>query len=320
MHGFNPCIFIMRGDKKRLIIIDSNSIIHRAYHALPPLTTKKAELVNAVYGFLLVFLKAIREFQPDFICACFDFPAPTFRHKKYKEYKAKRPPAPEDLYQQIPKVKEILNAFSVPIFEKEGFEADDLIGTISKKFPKKQIFPKLETIILSGDLDTLQLVDEKTKIYLLKKGVKNTVLYDENLVKERYQGISPEQIVDFKALKGDPSDNIPGVSGIGEKTAIELIREFGNLENLYQNLEEKSEKTKKLKPKVREVLFQQKEQAFFSKMLVQLRKDVPIDFDFKRCRWREYDKEKVTQILKNLEFYSLIERLPELQSGKLKKS
>jgi len=289
-------------NKKRLIIIDSNSIIHRAFHALPPLTTKKGELVNAIYGFLLVFFKAIKEFQPDFIAAVFDYPAPTFRHKKYKEYKAKRPPAPEELYQQIPKVKEILKGFNVPIFEKEGFEADDIIGTISHLAPKKQVIPEIETIILSGDLDTLQLVDKKTKIYLLRKGVKDTILYDEEKVKEKYLGLSSEQIVDLKALKGDPSDNIPGVSGIGEKTALKLIKEFGNLENLYQNLDF-------LQPKLKEILFNQKEQAFFSKMLAQVRTDVPLDFNLRKCRWGKYDREKITQIFKSLEFHSLIERL-----------
>jgi len=180
----------MEKKKKRLIIIDSNSIIHRAYHALPPLTTKKGELVSAVYGFLLVFLKVIREFQPDYIAACFDVPGPTFRHKKFKEYKAKRPPTPKELYQQIPKVKEILKAFQVQVFEKESFEADDLIGTIARLAPKKftpyrnevsgaeQVLPGIETIILSGDLDTLQLVNPQTKVYFLRKGVKDVVLYD----------------------------------------------------------------------------------------------------------------------------------------------
>ena len=294
----------MVNEKKKLIIIDSNSIIHRAYHALPPLTTKKEELVNAVYGFLLVFFKAIREFQPDFIAATFDFPAPTFRHKKYKEYKAKRPPAPEELYQQIPKVKEVLEAFNVPIFEKEGFEADDIIGTIAHLAPKRQIIPEVETIILSGDLDVLQLINPKTKIYSLRKGVKDIILYDEDLVKEKYGGLMPEQLLDFKALKGDPSDNIPGVPGIGEKTAVELIKEFGSLENLYQNLA-------KLKPKLKESLLLQKEQAFLSKELAEIKTNVPIDFNLKKCQWREYDKEKITKILSSLEFQSLIKRLPE---------
>jgi len=297
-------------NKKRLIIIDSNSIIHRAFHALPPLTTKKGELVNAIYGFLLVFFKAIREFQPDFIAATFDFPAPTFRHKKYKEYKITRPPAPEELYQQIPKVKEVLEAFNVPIFEKEGFEADDLIGTIAKLAPKKQVLPEIETIILSGDLDTLQLVNPQTKVYILRKGVKDIVLYDKTEVEKKYE-LLPSQLLDFKALRGDPSDNIPGITGIGEKTARDLLLKFGNLENLYKELEELSDKAKKLKPKLREMLLKYKEQAFFSKELAEIKTNVPIDFNLKKCQWREYDKEKITKILSSLEFQSLIKRLPE---------
>jgi len=307
-------------EKKRLIIIDSNSLIHRAYHALPPLTTKRGELVNAIYGFLLVFFKAIREFQPDFIAACFDFPAPTFRHKKFKEYKAKRPPAPEELYQQIPKVKEILKGFNVPILEKEGFEADDIIGTIAQLAPKKQILPEIETIILSGDLDTLQLVNPQTKVYTLRKGVRDIILYDQSLVKEKYQGLGPSQLLDFKALKGDPSDNIPGVTGIGEKTAKDLIYKFGSLENLYQELEKPSAKAKKLKPKLREMLLKYKEQAFLSKSLAQIKKDVPVDFNLKKCQWKEYNKEKMAKFLKNLEFYSLIERLPKSKEQKGKNS
>lgn len=289
-------------DKKRLIIIDSNSVIHRAYYALPPLTTKKGEVVGAVYGFLLVFFRAIKEFQPDFVVATFDVPGPTFRHKKYKEYKAKRPPAPKDLYRQIPKVKEVLKSFNVQIFEKEGFEADDIIGTLAKAAPQKQVIPEIETIILSGDSDTLQLVDSHTKTYALRKGVKDIVLYDEKMVQEKYQ-LTPKQLLDFKALKGDPTDNIPGVPGIGEKTAQELIKKYSTLENLYQNLED-------LKPKTKEILIQNKEQAFFSRELVEINKNVPIDFDLKICQWGDYDKEKATQALKNLDFYSLIPRLP----------
>jgi len=299
--------------KKRLIIIDSNSLIHRAYHALPPLTTKKGELINAIYGFLLVFFKAIKDFQPDYIAAAFDFPAPTFRHKKFKEYKAKRPPAPKELYDQIPKVKEILKAFGVSIFEKEGFEADDIIGTISRLAPKKQILPEIETIILSGDLDTLQLVNPRTKVYSLRRGVKDIVLYDEKLVREKFQGLNPEQLLDFKALRGDPSDNIPGVTGIGEKTAIKLLLKFGSLENLYKEIEGKSEKVKQLRPKLKEALLKYKDQAFFSKKLAQVEKNTPIDFNFKKCRWRKYNRQKVTKILKDLEFHSLILRLPVLE-------
>lgn len=288
---------------KHLIIIDSNSVIHRAFHALPPLTTKSGELVNAVYGFLLVFLKAIKEFQPDYVVACFDFPAPTFRHEKYKEYKAKRPKAPPNLYQQIPRVKEILNVFNVPIFEQEGFEADDLIGTIVRLAPKRQVFPPLETIVLSGDTDLLQLVDQQTKVYALRKGVKDTVLYNKGLVEEKYSGLTPAQLLDFRALKGDPSDNILGVPGIGEKTAVKLIQEFGTLENLYQNLA-------LVQSKIRDLLMRHKEQAFLSKELAQIYTSVPVDFNLEKCRWGEYDRDRVKTILEKFEFYSLIPRLP----------
>ena len=301
----------MTEEKKRLIIIDSNAVIHRAYHALPPLTTKKGELVNAIYGFLLVFLKAIKEFKPDFVAATFDFPAPTFRHQKYKLYKATREKAPEELYQQIPKVKEVLKSFNVQIFEKEKYEADDLIGTISKRAPKKQILPEIETIILTGDLDALQLVDKNTKVYALRKGVKDAVLYDEEKVKERYQGLTPEQLTDFKALRGDPSDNIPGVLGVGEKTAIYLIKKFGSLENLYQELKKNTEESKEIKQSLRKKLLDYKEQAYLSKMLSEIKNDVPIEFDLKKCSWGRYDKEKIIQIFKKYEFQTLISRLPE---------
>src|SRR4030043_617619 len=264
----------MEKEHKRILIIDANSIIHRAFHALPILTTKKGEITNAVYGFLLVFFKAIKDFHPDYIAACFDLPLPTFRHKKYKPYKAKRPKAPEELYQQIPRIKEVLKLFNVPIFEKQGFEADDIIGTIAALSPRKQIVPPIETIIASGDLDALQLVNKQTKLFALRKGVKDVVLYDEGLVKEKFQGLLPEQVLDFKALRGDASDNIPGVTGIGEKTAIELLLKFGTLDNLYKELEENSEKAKNLKPKLRETLLQYKEQAFLSKDLAQIDKNV----------------------------------------------
>jgi DNA polymerase-1 len=299
----------MAREKKRLIIIDSNSVIHRAFHALPPLTTKKGEIVNAIYGFLLVFLKAIKEFEPDFIAACFDFPAPTFRHKKFKEYKAKRPPTPKEIYEQIPKVKKVLEAFDVKILEKQGFEADDIIGTISKKFPKKQIYPGIETIILSGDLDTLQLVDRHTKVYLLKKGVKNTVLYDEDLVKEKYLGLFFDQLIDLRALRGDASDNIPGIKGIGEKTAISLLKEFDTLENIYKHLKEKTGKSKKIKPRVKELLIEQKEQAFLSQELATIHKNVPIEVIPEKYKWQGYEGNKAIAALEKFGFHTLIKRI-----------
>ena len=299
----------MAEEKKRLIIIDSNAVIHRAFHALPLLTTKKGELVNAIYGFLLVFFKAIKEFQPDFVVATFDFPAPTFRHEKYKPYKATRKKAPQELYDQIPKIKEILESFNIQIFETQGFEADDLIGTISNAAPEKQILPEIETIILTGDLDALQLVDKNTKVYALRKGLKDTVLYDKEKVKEKYDGLIPEDLVDYKGLRGDPSDNIPGVPGVGEKTAIFLIKEFGTLENLYKELEENSDKAGKIKESLRKKLLDYKEQAFISKMLAEINKNVPIEFDLGKCRWPGYNKDRVIHLFKNYEFQTLINRL-----------
>lgn len=306
-------------DKKRLIIIDSNAIIHRAFHALPPLATKKGEIVNAVYGFLLFFLKSLKEFKPDYIAAAFDVPGKTFRHQEYKEYKANRPKAPDELYEQIPKVKEILRAFDIEIFEKEGYEADDLIGTISKQAAKKQAFPPIETIVLSGDMDILQLVDKNTKAYALKRGIKDAVLYDREKVEEKYQGLIPEQLTDFKALRGDPSDNIPGVTGIGEKTAISLLKNFGSLDNLYKEIEEKSEKAGKIKDSLRDKLLEYKEQAFISKSLAQIRQDAPIEFNLEKCLQKGYDKEKIAEIFEAYEFKSLIPRLAELDSEEEKK-
>lgn len=289
--------------EKKLILIDSNSVLHRAYHALPPLATKKGKPVGAVYGFCLVFFKVIKELQPDFIAACFDFPAPTFRHKKFKEYKAKRPPAPADFPPQISATKEILKAFNVPFFEKRGFEADDLIATISFLATKD---PQLEAIILSGDLDTLQLVNSRVKVYLLKRGVKETIIYDEKTLKEKY-GFSPVLFSDFKALRGDPSDNIPGIPGIGEKTAVKLIKEFGSLEELYKRIKE--DKSQKINEKFKKMLLESEKKVFLSKNLILLKKDVPLKFDLEKCRWGDYDKEKAKSILNSLEFYSLVNRL-----------
>ena len=283
-------------EKLRLIIFDSNSVIHRAFHALPPLTTKRGEVVGAVYGFLLVFLKAIKEFQPDFVAACFDVKGPTFRHEKYTQYKAQRPKAPDELYLQIPMVKDVLKNFGVPVYEKQGFEGDDLIGTIAKLSPT-------ETIIISGDSDNLQLIDDKIKVYTLRKGVKDTVLYDEALVVKKYQGLKPKQLIDYRALRGDPTDNIPGVKGVGEKTATELLQRFGTLENIYRKLDE-------IKPKTKELLVKSKEDAFASKDLAIIIQDVPMDFNLQDCSWDNYDKEKATKAMEEFGFHSLIPRLP----------
>ena len=289
-------------EEKTFLIIDSNSVIHRAFHALPPLSTQKGEIVGAVYGFLLVFFKALKDFNPDFIAACFDVKGPTFRHQKYKEYKATRPPMPDDLSQQISKVKDMLKIFGVPVIEKQGFEADDLIGTLAVLAPKKT--PELNIVILSGDTDTMQLVGEKTKVYNLRKGVKDTVLYDKEMVKEKYHGLEPRQLLDLRALKGDASDNIPGIPGIGEKTAIELLLEYDSLENIYENIA-------LIKGKIREKLTEHKEKAVLSRELAEIKKDILIDFHLEDCCWGSYDKEKAKHFLEELEFYSFIPKLTD---------
>ncbi len=297
----------MDKERERLIIIDGNAIVHRAFHALPPLTNKKGELVNAIYGFLLFFFKSIKEFKPDYVAATFDYPAKTFRHRKYELYKAKRQKAPDNLYSQIPKIKEVLKNFGIAVFEKEGYEADDIIGAISHLAEIGN--SEIETIILTGDNDTLQLVDGNTKVFALRRGVKDAVLYGEKETKEKYGGLNPNQLVDFRALRGDPSDNIPGVFGIGEKTAVELIKKFGAVENLYRALETKTEKTKNIKDSVKEKLLKNKENAYLSKMLSQIEKNVPIEFSLEKCHWKNYDKEKVRKVLNDYGFVSLIKQL-----------
>jgi len=296
--------------KQRLLIIDGNALVHRAFHALPRLTTKKGEVVNAVYGFLSIFFKTIKKFQPEFICTCFDLAGPTFRHQQFSDYKATRPKAPDELYEQIPKIKQFLRVLKVPIFERQGFEADDLIATISKN-PEVE---KIETIILSGDLDTLQLVDDNTKVFTLRKGMKDTVLYNEQAVLERFD-LPPALVTDLKGLMGDSSDNIPGIPGIGQKTASRLLKSFGSLENLYQEIEKNGDKVKEIKPRIKALLEENKEQAFFSKMLAQVRQDVPTDFNLKSCRWKDFDREKVISLLKDFEFFTLIDRLSLLMDS-----
>jgi len=201
--------------KDKLVLIDGNALVHRAFHALPPLRTKKGELVNAVYGFASILFRVLKELTPDYLAVAFDLAGPTFRDIEYKEYKAKRVKPPQELYDQIPLIKELIKALALPIYEKEGFEADDLIGTIVSKVPAKDRKTKVKTIIVTGDLDTLQLIDENTEVYTPQKGIKDAVIYDQSAVKKRY-GIRPKQIADLKGLKGDPSDNILGVPGIGE--------------------------------------------------------------------------------------------------------
>ncbi|MDO8577387.1 MAG: DNA polymerase [Candidatus Wildermuthbacteria bacterium] len=298
--------------KKLLLLIDANSLIHRAFHALPELSNPKGELVNAVYGFLLVLFKALKELQPDYAAACFDAPGPTLREKKYAQYKAKRVKASQELYDQIPKIKEFLAAFHIPSFEKEGFEADDFLGAMAKKTSQKQVHPPLETIILTGDMDMLQLVGERVRVYSLRKGLQDTVMYDEAKVKERFSGLAPSQVIDYKALRGDPSDNIPGVPGVGEKTAEELVGTFQSLENLYEELEANTEKASSLKPRLKEILRQSKDQAFLCKELVTIDQNAPVVFELEDLAWRVFQKEAVLELLNSYGFRSLVPRLEGL--------
>ncbi len=290
--------------KNKLILIDSNSVIHRAYHALPPLTDKKGENVNAVYGSLLVFFRVLSEFNPNYIVAAFDLPGKTFRHRVYPQYKAQRVKAPEDLYMQIDRMKEVLRSFGVFVAEKEDYEADDVIGTIASSVPKDT-----EVIVVSGDLDVLQLAEKNIRIYSLRRGVKDISLYGEEEVKEKYEGVSPKQVVEMKALKGDASDNIPGVSGIGEKTAISLIKQFGSLEKLYSSLDS-------LSSSLREKLEKDKENAFMSRDLSLIKKDVPLNFRLQDSLFC-YNEEKVFTQLNDLNFQSLKNRIPQRETGKL---
>ncbi len=294
--------------KKRLVIIDSNALLHRSFHALPPLTKKNGEQTGAIYGFLLTLFRIIKDLKPDFVVACFDLPALTFRHKEFKDYKAHRPKTPEPLSQQIPKMEEVLKNLGIPVFEKEGYEADDLIATIAKMAKTEKAAPQLEIYILTGDLDSLQLVDDSIKVCTLGKGIKEMVIYDSEKVMSRF-GIKPEQMIYFKALSGDSSDNIPGVPGVGEKTALDLLKKFYNLESLYREIKKGGAD---IKERVKDILLEKKEQAFFSLSLVTAKNDVPIDFKMESCRFGNFDYKKVEQILKDFEFFSLIKRLPEL--------
>jgi len=290
-------------DKKILLIIDSNALLHRAFHALPPLMTKFGQETGAVYGYLLTLFKAIKDLNANYIVACFDTKAKTFRHERFADYKAQRPLTPSGIISQIPIAKEVLEAFKIPVFVKEGVEADDLIATIATIAPADEIY------IVSGDLDNLQLVNDRVKVYTLGKGIKDTIIYDKIKVRERF-GVDPEQMNDFKALIGDASDNIPGVKGIGKKTAAEIIERYHTIKELYEEL---STDTAVVKPKVKEALKANKENAFLSRELVETKKDCDINFEIEDCKFGNYDKKEVEKKLYELDFNSLISRVESLK-------
>jgi len=296
---------------KTLLLIDANSLIHRSFHALPPFTAPGGEPTGALYGLSSILLKIIKEQKSDYWAAAFDRPEPTFRKELFKAYKIQRPKTPDELISQIIKAHELLEKFGVKFFEQPGFEADDLIASLAKRFKKEK---NLKIIILTGDLDTLQLVTgDKIIVETPKKGVSEMVIYNEKAVQERY-ALNPEQLPDYKGLVGDPSDNIPGVLGIGPKIASRLLGEYYNLENLYKTL-----KAKPLKdfPKKDQNLFQKlldsENQALFSKKLVLLEQDLKIEAPLEDLVCRDLD-DSLLDYFRQLGFKSLVSRISNQKS------
>ncbi len=287
---------------ERLMLLDGYGLVYRGYFALPPLTTSKGDLVNGVFGFASIVLRGLADLQPDYLAVSFDLPGKTFRHEQYAEYKATRTRMPDDLRDQFPKVREVVKALRIPVYEMAGFEADDVIGTITKELDPKD---DLETTIVTVDLDMLQLVTPRVRLMTTRSGVENTVIYDVAKIEERF-GLRPDQMIDYKALKGDPTDNIPGVPGVGEKTAAKLIREFGDLDSLLARLDEVT--PAKLGDKLREHV----DQIRMGKDLSTIVRDLPIQIDLQAARLGDYDRDTVVRLFREYEFRTLIERLPPM--------
>ena len=287
------------GDRRPiLMLIDGPSLVYRGYFALPPLTTSEGMLVNAVFGFLQIVLRGMQDLKPDYAVLSFDLGKPRFRFDTYPEYKAGRPSMPDDLRAQFPIVREVATLMGIPIRELEGYEADDVIGSLVQLATKAEV----DTYIVSGDLDGLQLVNDHVRLLTTRAGVAATVIYDEAKVAERF-GLRPDQMLDYKALKGDTSDNIPGVPGVGEKTAVALLQQFGSLDALYERLDE-------VKGKLRERLAEHRESAFMSRQVGRIVTDLPVPLDLEAARTGRYDRRAVAQRFRELEFRTLIDRLP----------
>ena len=298
---------------KKIVLLDAHAILHRAYHALPDFTSSKGEPTGALYGTILMITKIIEDLKPDYMVACYDLPDTTFRKEIYEDYKAGRKDTDEELVHQIIRSKDIMKAFSIPVYEKAGFEADDLLGTIVEQTKNK----KTDIVIASGDMDTLQLVNnKKVQIYMPKKGIKTTILYDEKAVIEK-MGFGSNLIPDYKGLRGDPSDNIKGIAGIGDKTATNLIQKFGSIEEIYKKLEVKKgeEKFEKegIKPRIVGLLKEGKDNALFSKEVATIRRDVPVEFEIPKGDWKENANfEKISTLLMDLGFRSLVQKMKEI--------
>ncbi len=297
---------IQKTSKDIFLAIDANAIIHRAFHAYPPnLQTEDGVQVNAVYGFTVMLLEALKQFHPEYVVCAFDTKAPTFRHIEFAEYKGTRKPTDQSLLDQFPLVEEVLKAFNIPIIKQEGFEADDILGTISKMVDSgKWKNENLDFYILSGDRDLLQLVKNDIRVCLPSGNFKNLVLYDTEEV-FKYMGVYPYQIIDYKAIVGDPSDNIPGIKGIGGKTAVELLKEYGDFDNIYKNLT-------KLKPRLQVLFGEGIEQAEMSKMLATIEQYMHVDIRLEACRTKDFERSNVLEIFKKFSFRSLMNSIDTL--------
>ena len=337
---------------EKLVLIDGHAILHRAFHAYPPLTNSKGELTGAVYGFTSILLAILKKLRPEYAVVAFDKKAPTFRHKKFKNYKIHRKPMDDDLIKQILPVHKVVEDLNIPIFEVDGYEADDVIGTLARQAVQKtrntqrirksenlkirksdlsdnlkirhtelsEFSESLEVIIVTGDQDAMQLVGDNVKVFMPARGKQAEKIYDEKAVLEKYR-LKPLQIVDFKALAGDSSDDIPGVSGIGPKTATNLLNKYNTFEKIYASLDE-------LPVKIAEKLKRDEKQALLSQELARIDTESPVKLDLRACRLTDYDRGKVIKLFEELEFKSLIEKLPgdnwmesaeEILGGKEKK-
>ncbi len=286
-----------------LLLIDGNALLHRAYHALPPLTVSKTgEMVNAVYGFASMLIKAIYELKPSHYAIAFDRKAPTFRHRLFDQYKANRPPTPEELVNQLGRVRQLVEAFNIPVFELDGYEADDVLGALSHQASGQGV----DTVIVTGDADTMQLVSPRVKVLYPRprRSFSDTILYDEDAVNEKY-GVKPEHIADMKALAGDPSDNIPGVPGIGSKTAVKLIQQFGSINQIYKHIDEVTPE------KLRKLLQNNEDTAHRSKELTTIVTELPVKLDLEESKLSRFNRQKVAGLFRELEFASLLPRLSE---------
>jgi len=299
------------------LLIDGHAIIYRAYHAFPELTDPNGQLVNAVYGFARILLVAIRDFEPEYIAVCFDSKAKTIRAEEHDFYKAHRPEMPDDLKPQIEKVSQLVSALNIPQFALSGYEADDLIGTLAKQNAKPEIQSQtkngLLTVIVTGDKDLLQLVDDLTHVWLPKRSRTQTDLeYDAHLVKDK-MGVRPDQIVDLKALMGDASDNIPGIKGVGQKTAVKLLQKFETLGKIYDRMGELElgGHDPLIKGSLLEKLTLGKSQAYLSRELAQIQTNTPISTTLDACRVMGYDKAKAVDLFQQLGFSSLLKLFPK---------